>query len=804
MSAVNVNALYPIFTDIDGQPLEDGYVWIGVSGLEPQANPQTAYWDAALTLTVTQPVRTRGGYPLNGAAIGRLFTAAPYSIKVQNKRTSTIATELDTSVFSSSASVSFLQSGVGAVERTVQSKLRDSYSFDDFGAAGNDSTDDTADMQQAIDAVAAAGGGKLLGRPGATYKITAALVLKIGVLIDLCGATIKQYTSNTQIVTAPTGSAIYDWSLTNGTLRYATAQDGTSTIGVTVTGALNAGDIFTGLTSGGTGRVVSVAGGTLTYLAGVGTVASGESLSVNSATQATTTSARTTVKCGDGLRLANGAFSYNFLIDRLYIIDAYRGIVCPSSSGTFAFVGQITNYTASVALWAIDYDCDSAVGANTNVILQNCWHNHSQVPAAPFSSGFRFNACAMFRWDSLLADKIEGQFVFAQTSSGEMGTLSLESANQVCVSNLQTASVLLSDASINIDTLKFVGNSFTTYVTMTVSGVSGTFTPGQTISAAPSGARGKVVSLSGTRLTVTQNTINANFAAADALTGPTGTATVAGSIGNSGQISLFRGTSATRYNQYSSIVSNVITSGNTYAGQNIYDMSATADGVSSGPFNVYNTQAALDRAGTGVNITGTILVGDTITGASSGASGVVVAVGTFQVLYQPTNFIPWTVGENVNVLGVSQGTSLGSNQVTAYLGDFGTPPQIKSWNGIGRDVVPDATYATAPGYVGLPQISKSANYTLIYTDAGKSIVHPITDNNARTFTIPNNGSVPYPVGTAITFINLINTVTIAITTDTMYLAGAGTTGSRTLAAYGLATAVKVTATSWIISGNGLT
>jgi hypothetical protein len=50
---------------------------------------------------------------------------------------------------------------------------------------------------------------------------------------------------------------------------------------------------------------------------------------------------------------------------------------------------------------------------------------------------------------------------------------------------------------------------------------------------------------------------------------------------------------------------------------------------------------------------------------------------------------------------------------------------------------------------------------------------------------------------------MINTVTIAITTDTMYLAGSGATGSRTLAAYGVATAVKVTSTSWIISGSNL-
>lgn len=112
MSAVNVNALYPIFTDIDGQPLEDGYVWIGVSGLEPQANPQTAYWDAALTQVATQPVRTRGGYPLNGTAIGRLFTGAPYSIKVQNKRTSTIATDLSASAGAGVGSISFGSTGL--------------------------------------------------------------------------------------------------------------------------------------------------------------------------------------------------------------------------------------------------------------------------------------------------------------------------------------------------------------------------------------------------------------------------------------------------------------------------------------------------------------------------------------------------------------------------------------------------------------------------------------------------------------------------------------------------------------------
>jgi hypothetical protein len=104
--------------------------------------------------------------------------------------------------------------------------------------------------------------------------------------------------------------------------------------------------------------------------------------------------------------------------------------------------------------------------------------------------------------------------------------------------------------------------------------------------------------------------------------------------------------------------------------------------------------------------------------------------------------------------------------------------------------------------MNIPINAQSAAYSTVLADQGKAIQHPSSDNNPRTFTI--DGAVAYPVGTAITFINRINTVTIAITTDTMTLAGAGTTGSRTLAAQGMATAVKDASGTWIISGSGLT
>jgi hypothetical protein len=127
----------------------------------------------------------------------------------------------------------------------------------------------------------------------------------------------------------------------------------------------------------------------------------------------------------------------------------------------------------------------------------------------------------------------------------------------------------------------------------------------------------------------------------------------------------------------------------------------------------------------------------------------------------------------------------------------------KTISGASNTLTVDGTDAV--GFLNIPVNSQSAAYTTILADSGKVIFHPSTDANARTFTIPANSSVAYPVGTAITFINMTSqVVTIAITTDTMYLSAAGTTGSRSLAEYGSATAIKMTSTTWLISGSGLT
>ena len=153
--------------------------------------------------------------------------------------------------------------------------------------------------------------------------------------------------------------------------------------------------------------------------------------------------------------------------------------------------------------------------------------------------------------------------------------------------------------------------------------------------------------------------------------------------------------------------------------------------------------------------------------------------------------------------GWNVSAQIGGNGGTAVTLDGTQTLTNKTISGASNTLTVDGTNEV--GFKNIPQNSQSAAYTLVLADAGKHIFHPSTDANARTYTIPANSSVAYPIGTAITFINMTSqVVTIAITTDTMYLSAAGTTGSRSLAQYGSATAIKMTSTTWLISGSGLT
>jgi len=107
--------------------------------------------------------------------------------------------------------------------------------------------------------------------------------------------------------------------------------------------------------------------------------------------------------------------------------------------------------------------------------------------------------------------------------------------------------------------------------------------------------------------------------------------------------------------------------------------------------------------------------------------------------------------------------------------------------------------ADSIGFRGLPQNSQTSAYTLALADIGDHI--SITTGGV---VIPANGAVAFPIGSAISIYNNSGSnQTISITTDTLRQAGTANTGSRTLAQYGLVTCIKVAATTWVISGAGL-
>jgi hypothetical protein len=108
------------------------------------------------------------------------------------------------------------------------------------------------------------------------------------------------------------------------------------------------------------------------------------------------------------------------------------------------------------------------------------------------------------------------------------------------------------------------------------------------------------------------------------------------------------------------------------------------------------------------------------------------------------------------------------------------------------------TSAGAPvSAVQYPQESKSENYTLVLADAGKQIFHPASDNLFRTFTIPANSSVAFPIGTVVLFTaeNGAQPINVAINSDTL-VTNKSITGSVVVDSGNTLYCIKTAATKW--------
>lgn len=183
-------------------------------------------------------------------------------------------------------------------------------------------------------------------------------------------------------------------------------------------------------------------------------------------------------------------------------------------------------------------------------------------------------------------------------------------------------------------------------------------------------------------------------------------------------------------------------------------------------------------------------------------AGINIADGTLTLAGSTTNYI--VVSRDTGAISVSS-TSTNWDNVSLYARVY----QVAT-SGSAVTAVQDHRAGDFGVHGKWPPVrvvnSRSAAYTIAASDAATVILHPSADTTARTWTIPANSTVAFRPGTELHFVNQngAGVITIAITSDTMRLAGAGTTGSRSLAANGTAIARKITSTEWIISGTGLT
>ena len=180
MSALSVQPPFPAFADAGGQPLEDGYIWIGTVNLNPITNPIVAYWDSALTITAVQPIRTSGGYPVYQGTPARLYVNSDYSIQVQNKNGTVVysapaATERYGNIINAQEVV-YDPPFTGAVATNVEAKLAQTASIIDFGADPTGTSDSSSAIQAAINAV---GQNGMITYPKGTYRISSTVSLLV-------------------------------------------------------------------------------------------------------------------------------------------------------------------------------------------------------------------------------------------------------------------------------------------------------------------------------------------------------------------------------------------------------------------------------------------------------------------------------------------------------------------------------------------------------------------------------------------------------------------------------------------------
>jgi hypothetical protein len=646
------------------------------------------------------------------------------------------------------------------------------------------------------------------------YKFTGTLSSSVTVLVP---AVVQQYWVNNDTtgpfaleiaaigggpaVTVPQGeSNIYYCDGTNIVQATTTASfGGTLGIGQGGTGASTANGALTNLGGTGTGVAVFTAASGAAARTAIGAAAAGSNSDITSLSALTTPlsvgQGGTGSATASGARTNLGAAASGSNSD-ITALTAAPGILIGAPSGgaqgggtlnaTGLFIngvavgtgsGSVTSVNASGGTTGMSFTGGPITTSGTLTLSGTLATANGGTGQTTFTNG------------QVLVGKTDGTLAKTTLTAGSGITITNGDGTVTIAASAGGGTVTSIDASGGLTGLTFSGGPVTTSGTLILGGTLA-LANGGTGAATASGARlnlGAAASGSALASGITMSTgrilgrTTAGAGALEEISVGTGLALAAGALNLSGAITstgllmnsariLGRSSAGTSFIEEISIGSGLSLSGGV--------LSSTSGGGSVTSVALSGGTTGLTVSGSPITTSGTITLGGTLAVANGGTgattlSGVVIGNGTsaFTTKTNPTGAFVGTTDSQT----LTNKTLEASNSVN----DTGT------------------IAATSVGFRGIPQNSQTSGYTLALTDAGKHI--SITTGG---ITIPANSSVAFPVGTTIVIYNNgASAQNIAITTDTLRLAGTATTGTRSLAQRGVATCIKVASTEWVVTGN---
>lgn len=141
-------APYTAIADIDGSPLDAGFLYLGEYGKDPELFPIEVFWDADFTVPAAQPIRTRNGYPMrNGSPAKVYLQTAQHSIAIKNSKGAFILVDF----FNKGWDASFVVDASGKTQQEINDVVISQTLTTEQFKIQIPETDDTGRLQRAFD-----------------------------------------------------------------------------------------------------------------------------------------------------------------------------------------------------------------------------------------------------------------------------------------------------------------------------------------------------------------------------------------------------------------------------------------------------------------------------------------------------------------------------------------------------------------------------------------------------------------------------------------------------------------------------